>query len=164
MVSTFLNVVFKPSLKIGVYAFQHLKINCCHFLLDCLLQIGQGARFVSTDIWFEVSPQNEILNISHKIVRTDSRLNLISRACLRAERPGLRFSACLALSLFSGFPTVLLGPDGFFFTILPVVLRLRIHLRIVLRLGTVSRRPRLKWTRKSRCTTVTDSPFCIYAS
>ena len=80
----------------------------------------------------------------YKIVRTNLRLNLISRACLRADRPGLRISACLTLSMFSGVRTVLLGPGGFFFTILPVVLRLW----IVLRLGTVSRRPSLKWTRK----------------
>ena len=59
VVSTFLNAVFKPSLKIGIYPFHHLTINCCHFLPDCLLQIGQGARFVSIDMWFEVSPQKK---------------------------------------------------------------------------------------------------------
>ena len=32
VVSTFLNAVFKPLLKIGIYTFQHLTINCCHFL------------------------------------------------------------------------------------------------------------------------------------
>ena len=67
VVSTFLDAVFKPSLKIGVHAFQHLTINCCHFLPDCLLQIGQGARFVSIDMCFEVSPQSEILNLSAKL-------------------------------------------------------------------------------------------------
>ena len=60
VVSTFLNAVFKPLLKIGVYSFQHLTINCCHFLPDCLLQIGQGARFVSTVTRFEVSPQKKV--------------------------------------------------------------------------------------------------------
>jgi len=35
-----------------------------------------------------------------KIVHTDSWLNLISRACLRADRPGLRISACLTLDVF----------------------------------------------------------------
>ena len=60
VVSTFLNAVFKPLLKIGIYAFQHLTINCCHFLPDCLLQIRQGARFVSIDVWFEVSPPKKV--------------------------------------------------------------------------------------------------------
>jgi len=60
VVYTFLNAVFKPSLKIGVYAFQCLTINCCHFLPDCLLQIGQGARFVSTAMWFEVPLQKKV--------------------------------------------------------------------------------------------------------
>jgi len=76
VVSTFLNAVFKPSLKIGVYAFHHLTISCCHFLPDCLLQIGQGARFVSIDMWFEVSPQKK----SHKWSNQET---LGAMGCLR---------------------------------------------------------------------------------
>ena len=49
-----------------------------------------------------------------KIVRTDSRLNRNSRACLRADFSGLRITACLTIAMFSGVLAVILGPRWLF--------------------------------------------------
>jgi hypothetical protein len=59
VVSTSFNAHFQPLQKRGVCAVQHLTINCCHSLLDCLLQIGQGAGLVSVD----TSCKDEMPNI-----------------------------------------------------------------------------------------------------
>ena len=66
---------------------------------------------------------DEILNLSAKLCALIHDLTSF-HARLHADRPGLRINACLTLSMFSGILTVLLGTGGFFFTILPVVLRL----------------------------------------
>ena len=66
---------------------------------------------------------DEILNLSAKLCALIHDLTSF-HAHLRADRPGLQISARLTLSMFSGILTVLLGPGGFFFTVLPVVLRL----------------------------------------
>jgi hypothetical protein len=47
--SMYLNARFKPLLESSVRVVQNLMINCCHFLLDCLLQIGQCEGIVGID-------------------------------------------------------------------------------------------------------------------
>ena len=110
VVSTFLNAGFKPSLKIGVYAFQHLTINCCHFLPDCLLQIRQDARFVSNllplHLQQHTSCMDEILNLSAKLCAlihdlTSFHARVFVQTALDSESALVSPSRCFLASLRS---------------------------------------------------------------
>lgn len=96
---------------------------------------------------------HEIINMSVKLCALIHDLTSI-HVRLRAEPFGLRITTCLTISMVHSVLALLFGPANFFFTMLPVVLRLWTHLKIILRLETVSSCPSLKLTWKIYCTAV----------
>ena len=60
MLTIFLDVVFKPFLKIVHDMSQQLTIDLTNFLMDGFLQIIKRTGFVSVNTWFQITPKKKI--------------------------------------------------------------------------------------------------------